>query len=247
MIHILQVIRSPKQPAKLAVILLLAVLLVCNGVGNVHGKTIHENIVDLHALLDFKQGITDPQEALSNWSTATHFCRWNGVKCTTTRPFRVSSVNLTGQNLQGHISSLGNLTFLNTLDLSNNKFLGHIPLLGNLKELHTLYLWSNQLHGIIPDALANCSKHLDLSSNHLEGGIPPKLDSLSNLFFLNLAVNNLTGTIPPTLGNITTLEEVYIDTNQLEGSIPDKLWQLPKMSSQVKSQKHSIICLHSKC
>uniref|UniRef100_A0ACD5ZJA8 Uncharacterized protein n=1 Tax=Avena sativa TaxID=4498 RepID=A0ACD5ZJA8_AVESA len=226
---------SPKQPAKLAMLLLLTLLLLCNQVGNVHGKTIHEISVDLQPLLDFKKGITnDPLGALNNWNTSIHFCWWSGVNCTTTQPFRVSSLNLTGHNLEGLISSsLGNLTFLNTLDLSYNNFLGGIPLLGNLKELQTLHLWSNQLRGIIPDALANCSNlvYLDLSSNHLEGAIPPKLDSLSNLLFLNLAVNNLTGTIPPNLGNITTLQKVYLDTNQLEGTIPDKLWQLPKMSA----------------
>jgi Leucine-rich repeat (LRR) protein len=238
-VRVCLMMRSPKRPAKLAMLFLLALLLLCNAVGKVvHGKTIHENIVDLDALLDFKKGITkDPRGALSNWNTTTHhFCRWNGVICTTTPPFRVSWLNLTGQNLQGQISSsLGNLTFLNTLDLSNNNFLGGIPLLGNLKELQTLYLWSNQLQGIIPDALANCTNltDLDLSTNHLEGAIPQKLETLSNLHFLDLAGNNLSGTIPPALGNITTLESVYLDTNQLEGTIPDKLWQLPKMSSLV--------------
>jgi hypothetical protein len=40
MIHFLQVMRSPKQPAKLAMLLLWALLLLCNGVGNALGKTI---------------------------------------------------------------------------------------------------------------------------------------------------------------------------------------------------------------
>jgi hypothetical protein len=102
MCHILQVMRSPKQPAELAMLLLLSLLLLCNGVGKVHGKTIHENSVDLHALLDFKQGITgDPQGALNNWSTTTHFCRWNGVKCTTTRPLRVAQLILFNLGLAG--------------------------------------------------------------------------------------------------------------------------------------------------
>ena len=126
--QILQVMRSPKQPAKLAMLLLLAFLLFCNGVGDVHGKTIHENSVDLHALLDFKQGITNDPQALNNWNTTTHFCRWNGVNCTTTPPFRLSTLMLAGQNLQGQITpSLGNLTFLKTLDLSNNSFFCSIP------------------------------------------------------------------------------------------------------------------------
>ncbi|KAI4980542.1 hypothetical protein ZWY2020_021027 [Hordeum vulgare] len=60
-------------------LLLLALLLLSNGVGNVDCSTIHENSADLHALLDFKQGITnDPQGALNNWNTTTtHFCHWN--------------------------------------------------------------------------------------------------------------------------------------------------------------------------
>ncbi|KAK1618139.1 hypothetical protein QYE76_023656 [Lolium multiflorum] len=135
-------------------LLLLALLLLCDGVGNVHGKTIHENSVDLHALLDFKKGITNDPPALSNWNTTIHFCRWNGVHCTTTRPFRVLYLILSGQNLEGQISSsLGNLTFLSYLDLSGNSFVGPLPSLGNLKQLQTLYLYKNQLNGIIPDWL----------------------------------------------------------------------------------------------
>jgi Leucine-rich repeat (LRR) protein len=234
-VRVCLMMRSPKRPAKLAMLFLLALLLLCDAVGKVHGKTIHENSVDLDALLDFKKGITkDPRGALSNWNTTTHhFCRWNGVICTTTPPFRVSWLNLTGQNLQGQISSsLGNLTFLNTLDLSNNSFLGGIPLLGNLKELQALYLWSNQLQGIIPDALANCTNltDLDLSINHLEGAIPQKLETLSNLLFLNLAENNLSGTIPPALGNITTLESLDLSSNNFTGQVPTTLGMLSKLS-----------------
>jgi hypothetical protein len=178
MIRILQVMPSPKQPAKLAMLLLLALLLLCNGVGKVHGRTIHENSVDLNALLAFKKGITyDPQGALSNWSTTAHFCRWNGVNCTTTPPFRVTKLTLSGYKLQGQISpSLGNLTFLTFLDLSMNSFVGPLPSLGNLKQLQIIYLYENKLNGIIPDSLTNCSNltALDLSANNLLGEIPPE-------------------------------------------------------------------------
>ncbi|XP_037453721.1 LRR receptor-like serine/threonine-protein kinase EFR [Triticum dicoccoides] len=166
---------SPKQPPKLAMLLLLALLLLCNGVGNAHCSRIHENSADLHALLDFHRGITDdPKGALSNWNTTTHFCRWNGVTCTTTRPFRVSWLNLTCQNLQGHITpSLGNLTFLNLLELSYNRFIGTFPVLNNL-QLQYLIMTNNSLTGINPNALSNCSNwgYLDFFSNLLVGPIP---------------------------------------------------------------------------
>ena len=55
------------------------------GLGKVHCSTVHENSEDFHSLLDFKNGITnDPNEALSNWTSNIHFCRWNGVNCTLT-------------------------------------------------------------------------------------------------------------------------------------------------------------------
>jgi len=51
-----------EQPAKLAVpmLILLQLLLLCYGVGNVHCSTAQENSRDLQALLDFKQGVSDP-------------------------------------------------------------------------------------------------------------------------------------------------------------------------------------------
>lgn len=220
------------QTAKLA-ILLLASILLCHGIGNADCSTVRGNRADQISLLDFKQGITnDPYGALATWNNNTHFCRWQGVNCTSTRPWRVMALNLSSQSLTGQIrSSLGNLSFLNILDLGNNNLLGPLPRLGNLKHLQILYLYTNYLTGIIPDELINCSSltDLDLSGNALTGAIPPKLGSLSNLSNLNFAGNNLTGMIPPTLGNLTALGQIYLDKNQFEGSIPDKVWQLPNL------------------
>ncbi|KAF7046781.1 hypothetical protein CFC21_055784 [Triticum aestivum] len=208
-------------------LLLLALLLLCNnGIGDVEGSTIHDSsIVDLHALLDFKLGITDdPRGALSNWSNNTHFCRWNGVNCTTTPPFRVRVLNLSGLNITGKIrSSLGNMTFLAWLDLSSNNFVGPILTLDRLQQLDTLYLYDNHLHGTIPDSLTNCS------SLALVGVIPPKLHFLSHLFYFNLSLNSIVGQIPPKLGFLSDLTVLDLSVNSLVGQIPPKLGLLSNL------------------
>ncbi|KAF2928915.1 hypothetical protein DAI22_05g018350 [Oryza sativa Japonica Group] len=79
-----------KKPNKLATLILFSLLLLCYGAGNVRCATVHENRVDLQALLDFKQGILDPNDALSDWNTSIHFCRWTGVNCSQARPLRVT-------------------------------------------------------------------------------------------------------------------------------------------------------------
>jgi Leucine-rich repeat (LRR) protein len=222
-------------PAKLAMWLVLSLMLLCYGVGNVvQCATIHENSEDLRSLLDFKAGITrDPYEALSNWTTSAHFCHWNGVTCTTTgRPLRVIELNLTRQNLAGKISSsLGNLTSLNSLDLSYNTLVGSIPPLGHLKQLEILYFNNNNLSGIIPDALANFSNlnWLDLSSNLLVGSIPPKLGLLSNLVYLDLGSNQLEGGIPDVFGQLVNLTNLLLANNMLSGEIPRAIFRLSSL------------------
>lgn len=229
-------LKCAKQPKKLAVLILFTLLLLCYGVGNV-SAAVHENSVDLQALLEFKQGISsDPKGALSSWNTNTHFCRWNGVNCSVTRrPLRVTELNFMGQGLTGQISSsLGSLTFLEKLDLSNNNFRGPVPLLRNMQQLKLFYLNNNFLDGIIPaDAFTNCSQlsFIDLSTNYLAGSVPPNIGFLPSLMYLYLHVNNLTGPIPPTLGNATSLVELSLSTNRLEGYIPDELGHLTNLSS----------------
>ncbi|XP_021317083.1 putative receptor-like protein kinase At3g47110 [Sorghum bicolor] len=210
-------------------------LLLSCGAGTINCMTLNGNDTDFISLLDFKHAImNDPKGALSSWNTTTHFCSWEGVVCSRTRPERVVMLNLSGQALEGHISpSLGNMSYLISLELSRNKFYGQIPPnLGYLHKLKHLGLGNNSLQGNIPDAVTNCSNLLvlDLQGNLLVGEIPKKLALLSNLLHLRLNSNNFSGAIPPDLGNITTLEYVYIHYNQLHGSIPEELGKLSNMS-----------------
>ncbi|KAM3412693.1 hypothetical protein ACQJBY_004057 [Aegilops geniculata] len=225
---------SANQPERRTMLLLLALLLISDGVGTAHCSTVPGNSTDMLSLLDFKRSITnDPRQALSSWNASIPHCKWEGVNCSLTHPGRVTMLILSERELSGRISpSLGNLTFLETLDLSTNSFTSELPPLGHLHRVQQLLLSNNSLQGIIPATLANCSnlKSLDLSGNSLIGEIPLNIGLLSNLSDLQLAENNLTGTIPPSLKNISQLEVINLADNQLMGSIPNEIGQFPNLA-----------------
>lgn len=212
-----------------------APLVLSYGAGSIICAVLHGNDTDMLSLLDFKRAITeDSKGALSSWNASIHFCNWQGVKCSLTQHERVAMLDLSEQSLVGQISpSLGNMSYLASLNLSRSMFSGQIPLLGHLQELKFLDLSYNSLQGIIPVALTNCSNLsvLDLSRNLLVGEIPQEIALISNLTRLWLPYNKLTGVIPPGLGNITSLEHIILMYNQLEGSIPDEFGKLSKMSN----------------
>jgi hypothetical protein len=85
---------------------------------------------------------------------------WTGVT-TGGSPERVSSLNLSSNNLNGNMpSDLGQLQGLNTLDLSRNQLTGHLPgQLANLPALATLKLSGNSFNGCIPGGLREVATH----------------------------------------------------------------------------------------
>ncbi|EAY80122.1 hypothetical protein OsI_35294 [Oryza sativa Indica Group] len=194
-------------------------------------SSISGNGTDRLALLEFKNAIThDPQKSLMSWNDSNHLCSWEGVSCSSKNPPRVTSIDLSNQNLAGNISpSLGNLTFLKHLSLATNEFTGRIPeSLGHLRRLRSLYLSNNTLQGIIP-SFANCSdlRVLWLDHNELTGGLPDGLPL--GLEELQVSSNTLVGTITPSLGNVTTLRMLRFAFNGIEGGIPGELAALREM------------------
>nr|AHJ61056.1 Hwi1-25L2 [Oryza rufipogon] len=189
---------------------------ICSTSGNETGRL---------SLLEFKNAISvDPHQALISWNDSSHFCSWEGVSCSSKNPPRVTSIDLSNQDLAGNISpSLGNLTFLRNLSLATNRFTGQIPAsLCHLSSLRSLYLSNNSLQGNIP-SFANCSelRLLWLDHNALGGGIPRDLPL--GLEELDVSLNSLVGTIPPTLGNITKLKMFSCSINGINGGIPSEL------------------------
>eukprot|EP00253_Pinus_taeda_P015661 PITA_15661 len=192
------------------------------------GKGSHSFHNDHQSLVAFRNLIaSDPHHSLADWTPANPFCNWTGVTCNRRHPDRVASLNLTLMDLSGSISaSLGNLSFLRTLDLSGNALTGHIPpQLGRLFRLRKLRLSHNELDGDIPTQLCSCRNLtlLAVSFNNLTGNIPRELGSLPLLQGLYLGANELTGTIPSSLGNLSSLIELDLGHNSLTGPIPSQL------------------------
>ena len=100
--------------------------------------------VDVEALEAFKSSITyDPFDALANWYVGNHVCNWTGVSCHP-KKLRVIALNLYDRSLEGTITPhLGNMSFLDVLNLTYSSFSGAIPNeLGRLCRLKRLLMQS---------------------------------------------------------------------------------------------------------
>ncbi|KAL4634627.1 hypothetical protein ACB092_04G213700 [Castanea dentata] len=148
-----------------------------------------------HALLNFKQHLTDPSNRLASWAASASdvdCCHWVGVVCH----------NRTGHVLQLRLRSYYPLYDELTSDsqwgaqyeaYSRSTFGGKInPSLLDLKHLIYLDLSYNDFGGIpIPKFLGSMGslRYLNLSHAGFVGLIPHQLGNLSNLHYLNLGDN----------------------------------------------------------
>ncbi|KAI3930053.1 hypothetical protein MKW92_014913 [Papaver armeniacum] len=208
------------------------------------------NETDRIALLAFKDGIDlDPFHVLNSWNISVNFCQWSGVTCGKKHQQRVVDLSLEGHSLMGSLSpSIGNLTFLRSINLAKSKFHGSIPQeVGGLFRLQYLNLTDDAFSGKIPSNITNCKELVlvYLSGNELVGPIPVQFGELSGLNFLRpsselgrleelyilyLSENALSGDIPPTIYNISSLEYFYFAFNKISGRIPSDLgFTLPRI------------------
>ncbi|XP_022882823.1 putative leucine-rich repeat receptor-like serine/threonine-protein kinase At2g24130 [Olea europaea var. sylvestris] len=165
-------------------------------------------------------------------------------------------VYLSNNSLSGHIPpAFGNVSHLGLLDLSKNKLCGTIPdSFAKLSQLRRLLLYENQLSGTIPPSLgqsinfeildlsynrisgtiptevaglSSLKLYLNLSSNHLQGHIPPELTKMNMVLAIDLSSNNLSSTIPSQLGSCIALENLNLSQNIFEGLLPASIGNLP--------------------
>uniref|UniRef100_A0ACD5VNN9 Uncharacterized protein n=1 Tax=Avena sativa TaxID=4498 RepID=A0ACD5VNN9_AVESA len=185
------------------------------------------------ALLAFKAGLSN-SSVLDSWNGSTGFCSWEGVTCSRSRPTKVVGLSLPFLGLTGTISpAIGNLTFLQILNMSSNELYGEIPpSIGRLRRLQTLDMGSNMLSGMFPANLSFCTslKTLILHYNQLNGQIPVDIgNTLTHLQRLSLMNNTFTGLIPVSLANLSSLSTVSLKENWLHGTIPDSLGKLASL------------------
>jgi hypothetical protein len=104
--------------------------------------------------------------------------------------------------------------------------------LGQLTYLETLDLGGNQLAGEFPIELTTLEhlRVLNLNFNQLEGPIPSEIGNLSELVYLDLGCRNWTGTMPPEIGNLTHLEYLTVTSPYLTGPIPEEYFQLTNLT-----------------
>ncbi|XP_028786760.1 receptor-like protein EIX1 [Neltuma alba] len=85
-------------------------------------RVISCNENDEKLLLIFKQGVVDPYNQLSSWTTEEDCCLWEGVHCNNMTG-RVTKLSLFNRTLRGDINlCVLQLEFLSHLDLSHNDF-----------------------------------------------------------------------------------------------------------------------------
>ncbi|MBN2432530.1 MAG: VCBS repeat-containing protein [Acidobacteria bacterium] len=178
-----------------------------------------------------------------NWlGPAGTECTWYGVTCDPDgehvigiemRGDPAQYGTYTGNNLQGPIpDEIGDLPYLEKLDLSYNSLTGELPAaLNNLQALHVLDLRYNQLTGTLDGKLIPLTELniLRLNDNLFSGPIPADWGSLTGLGQLEVQFNDLSGTIPPALGGLPSLEELRLTGNRLGGTIPPELGDLPAL------------------
>uniref|UniRef100_J3N264 Receptor kinase-like protein Xa21 n=2 Tax=Oryza brachyantha TaxID=4533 RepID=J3N264_ORYBR len=191
------------------------------------------NGTDLDALLAFKAGLSFQSDPLPSWNATTDFCWWHGVICSLKHKRRVLVLNLSSAGLVGYIApSIGNLTYLRSLDLSYNLLHGEIPpTIGQLSQMSYLDLSNNSLQGEITHGLRNCTRlvSIKLDLNKLDHGIPDWLGGLSRIKVMSVGKNGFTGIIPSSVGNLSSLQEMYLNDNQFSGPIPESLGRLSKL------------------
>ncbi|KAH7420488.1 hypothetical protein KP509_13G009900 [Ceratopteris richardii] len=138
---------------------------------------------------------------------------------------RITSVKLESSGYGGTLApAIGNLSFLQYLQLGGNAFEGVIPAsIGQLHALVVLDISGNSFSGSLPDTLQGLQSLgvLNANDNSLSGMLPSNMNSLINLIECRLQNNMLSGPIPD-LSSLEQLRVLDLANNNFSGSVPTR-------------------------
>ncbi|XP_031284786.1 receptor-like protein 6 [Pistacia vera] len=100
-------------------------------------------------------------------------------------------------------------------------------------SLISLSLQSNYMQGKLPDTISNLMhlNDLRLSGCKFEGSIPPSLENLTEITFLDLSFNGFTSQIPTSISKLDQLTHLNLGDNKFSGSLPSSLENLTEITS----------------
>nr|BDI54640.1 LRR receptor-like serine/threonine-protein kinase GSO1 [Triticum aestivum] len=188
-------------------------------------SVLHLNLTELEKLdmsfNDFEHSLT------SGWF-------W---KVTSLKYLDVGETGLFGQ----FPDTLGNMTYLQVLDISfneNSDMMMTGKLLKNLCSLEIIDLSGNNINediAVLMESLPQCTRkklqELYLGFNNFNGTLPNFISDFTRLSILTLLENSLVGPIPPQLANLTCLTYLDLRGNHLTGSIPTEFGALTTLTS----------------
>ena len=152
---------------------------------------------------------------------------WNFVS-------KIPEVLIEENSIDGNLSNVVlNSTFIN---LSANGLKGGLPLLSS--NVAVVLLLDNLLSGDLTPLLCDHKMfsaksnllYLDISLNHLSGGLTSCWRNKRSLVHVNLGGNNLTGKIPSSMGLLSNLTSLHLHENKLYGQIPLSLQNCHSLS-----------------
>ncbi|XP_057471015.1 receptor-like protein EIX2 [Actinidia eriantha] len=137
-------------------------------------------------------------------------------------------LNLEGNKLSGAIpESIGQCSSLLRLFLGNNSLKGTVTKsIRRLSKLTHLDISENMFFGSISFICTSIGvqlMYLDLSNNHLSGGLPDCWERFEVLTAINLANNNLSGKLPKSMGSLNNLQALQLRNNSFHGELPPSL------------------------